>query len=244
MAKRPQAPEEIFQLFQKDMLETFPGEVEAIYLYGSGARGDFDPKRSDINFLVVLNDEGMEHIERAADLVRRWGKRGVAMPLFLTRDYIASSLDSFPIEFLNIKLSHKVVYGEDFISDLEISKEALRLQCEEQTKSKLLHLRASVLSTWNQKRPLAAFLTMTVPTFLSLFRVLLALHDHQPPKDAGAVFQQTTELYHLDEKVFEKLAALRARPSKLSLPELQSLAKSLIGQLKYLSEVIDQWKIA
>lgn len=244
MVKRPQTPEEIFQPFQKDMLETFPGEVEAIYLFGSGARGDFDPKRSDINFLVILSDEGMEHLERAANVVRRWQKHGVAVPLFLTRDYVNTSLDSFPIEFLNIKLAHKLVYGEDFISRLEINKEPLRLQCEEQTKSKLLHLRAGVLSTWDQKRSLEAFLTMTVPTFLSLFRVLLALHDHQPPKDAREVLKDTAELYHLDEAVFEKLAALRSKSYKMNLGALQSLAKSLIAQIKYLSEFIDQWKIA
>jgi predicted nucleotidyltransferase len=242
MSKRPHTPQEVFQPFQKDMLDTFGGDVEAIYLYGSGARGDYHPKRSDINFLVVLGEEGMDHIERAATIVRRWAKRGVAMPLFLTRDYINTSLDSFPIEFLNIKLAHTLVYGADFLDELDIDKEALRLQCEEQVKSKLLHLRDGVLAIWDKKAPLREFLALTIPTFLSLFRVLLAMYDHEPPKEAAAVFQQAAELYHLDESVFEQLMSLRRKSLKLNLAGVHSLAKSLIAQIKNLSEFIDQWK--
>jgi predicted nucleotidyltransferase len=242
MAKRPHSPEEVFQPFQKDMLDTFGGDVEAIYLYGSGARGDYHPKRSDINFLVVLSEEGMEHLERAAPVVRRWAKRRVAVPLFLTRDYIKTSLDSFPIDFLNIKLAHTLVYGADFLGQLEISKESLRLKCEEQAKSKLLHLRDGVLAAWGKKRPMTEFLVLTMPTFLSLFRVLLMLHDHEPPRDAHAVFQTTAELYNLDISVFEQLLALRSKSLKLKTAGLMMLAKSLIAQIKYLSEFIDQWK--
>jgi predicted nucleotidyltransferase len=241
MAKKPRSPEELFQPFQKDMLGTFGGDIEAIYLYGSGARGDYHPKRSDINFLVVLSKDGMEHLERAAPVVRRWAKRGVTMPLFLTRDYINTSLDSFPIDFLNIKLAHTLVYGEDFLSQLEISKESLRLKCEEQTKSKLLHLRDGVLAAWGKKRPMTEFLVLTVSTFLSLFRVLLMLHDHEPPRDARDVFQTTAELFNLDMSVFEKLLALRSKSLKLNVVGLMALAKSLINQIKQLSEFIDQW---
>lgn len=242
MAKRPHSPEEVFQPFQKDMLDTFGGDIEAIYLYGSGARGDYQRRRSDINFLVVLRDEVMEHLERAAPVVRRWAKRGVAMPLFLTREYINTSLDSFPIDFLNLKLAHTLVYGEDFFDQLEISKESLRLKCEEQAKSKLLHLRDGVLATWGKKQPMTEFLVVTIPTFLSLFRVLLSLHDQESPRDDRAVFSNAAELYHLDASVFEQLLALRSKSLKLSVTGSMTLAKSLIAQVKYLSEFIDQWK--
>lgn len=242
MAKKPRSPEEILQPFLDDLTGVFGSDIVSVYLFGSAASGEYDAERSDINFLVVLTEEAMERFEQAAPLVKKWAKRGVAVPLFLTRDYIESSLDSFPIEFLNIKLAHRHLYGQDFIPDLNIEKDALRLKCEEQVKSKLLHLRNGVLTAWDDARNMEIFLAMTVPTFLSLFRVLLALNDQEPPKESKAVFQETAELYQLDEGVFDRLLQLRSKSRKFTFSEIHALAKDLIAQINYLAEFVDQWK--
>ena len=40
------------------------------------------------------------------------------------------------MEFLNFKLVHHTLYGEDLLAGLEIDKKDLRLQCERELKGK------------------------------------------------------------------------------------------------------------
>ena len=84
MAKIPNRPEEIFDEFKGEYVSLFGDDLLAIILYGSGARGEYIPKKSDINFLIVLTDDGMERLGDATGLVGKWEKRSVPVPLFLT----------------------------------------------------------------------------------------------------------------------------------------------------------------
>ena len=59
MAKAPQNPEEIFSEFTNDYQKIYGTDLLSIVLYGSGARGDYIPGRSDLNFLIVLTEEGI-----------------------------------------------------------------------------------------------------------------------------------------------------------------------------------------
>jgi len=64
----------------------------------------------------------------------------------LTKADIDSSLDTFPIEFLNIKRNYTVVFGEDILEGLAFEKEFIRMQCERELKGKLLLLRAEYVN--------------------------------------------------------------------------------------------------
>ena len=103
MAKTPLKPEAIFKEITADFKNAFEDELISIILYGSGARQDYTPGRSDINFLIVLTPKGIDNLFGAVDAVVKWKKRNVATPLFMTWEDIRASLDSFPVEFLNMK---------------------------------------------------------------------------------------------------------------------------------------------
>ena len=66
----------------------------------------------------------------------------ISTPLFIARGYIQQSLDTFPLEFLNISSSYQLVFGDDILENIEFKAEDVRTQCERELKGKLLHLRA------------------------------------------------------------------------------------------------------
>ena len=80
MAKIPNKPEEIFSEITNDFKGIFGNELISIILYGSGARGDYISGISDINFLFILTQKGIEDLSRTLGLVTRWKKRNVATP--------------------------------------------------------------------------------------------------------------------------------------------------------------------
>ena len=137
MARKVKDPKEIFADITDDFKSVFGEGLVSIILYGSAASGDYIPGASDVNFAVVVSDDGIDTLDRAFGVVSKWKKRKVATPLFLTESYIHTSVDVFPIEYLNLKNNHQVVYGKDVFADLTFHREFVRLQCEREIKGKI-----------------------------------------------------------------------------------------------------------
>lgn len=243
MARNPKSPEEIFEAFTRDYRSAFQDDLISIILYGSGARGEYVPKRSDINFLIVLTQQGMEQLDKALPHIPRWRKRRVSVPLFLTMEYIESALDTYPIEFMNMHSHHQIVFGKDVLEDIEFSPKDLRLQLERELRGKLLHLRQAFLRAGNNRPMLKAILSKSLPTFFSLFSALLYLKEGEKPKATAEVFQSTAELAGLDGSLFNRLMEIKKGKLKGSKAELRETAMNYIRQIKKLVEFVDNMKI-
>lgn len=240
MAKIPERPEDVFADFKGDYTALFGDDLLAITLYGSGARGEYIPKKSDINFLIILSDNGIEHLGEAVDLVAKWQKRSIPVPLFLTKGYIESSLDSFPLEFFNIQSAYKVIYGEDTLKDLTIQKEDLRLQCERELKAKLLLLRQSFLQAHAETRQLRELVNQSLPAFISIFKALLYLKGEEIPEKHEAVIPATAKSFGLDRKLFQTLWYIKRGEEKPGREKMKEIVLNYISEIKGLSKQVDQ----
>ncbi len=170
----PQMQENI-RAFLQDILTSLPEKVLSVTLTGSCVTGDYLPGKSDINSVLVLMEITPQILDALASLGRRYGKKGLSAPLIMTPEYIERSLDVFPVEFLDLKLIHSTIHGRDFFSDLFINKSLLRLQCERELKSKLIHLHQGYISSSGKPRALKLLLTDAYPGFFPLFRAMLAI---------------------------------------------------------------------
>ena len=243
MAKIPNKPEEIFSEITNDFKGIFGNELISIILYGSGARGDYIPGISDINFLFILTQKGIEDLSRALGLVTRWKKRNVATPLFMTRDYILSSLDSFPVEFLNMKRHHVLVFGEDVLAALTFQPEHLRLQIERELKAKILHLRKGYLETEGKDKNIRQLIKISLTAFAALFHALLYLKNLEVPKAGRDVFPAAAKAFPIDADVFMKCADVKEEKDHFSSSEIQKLFKDYLKEVNRLCDIIDHLEL-
>ena len=240
MSKIPKIPEQIFEQFTYDYKQAFGENLVSIIVYGSSARGEYVYKKSDINFLIVLSEKGIEQIRKALPLIQRWQKRNVSTPLILTAQYINSSLDSFPIEFLTMKQHYQVVFGEDVFLEIKIDSKDLRLQCEREIRGKLLHLRESYLNTHGKPRMIKQLLCFSLPAFTSIFSALLYLKEVEVPVTKKGIFTLTAEVFDLDVSLFEKLLKLKENKLKLNKEKLNQLMEQYIQQIRQLTNIVDK----
>jgi predicted nucleotidyltransferase len=240
MAKAPQKPEEIFPEFTNDYQEIYGTDLLSIVLYGSGARGDYIPGRSDLNFLVILTEEGIKGLQRAFKVVAKWHKRRVATPLFMTREYIATSLDTFPLELLNIKRDYQVIWGKNPLGKIRIRKRPLRLQLEREVKGKLLQLREAFLSSEGRGRNLLAVASQSLTAFLSIFQGILYLREKETPHQRGAIIQAIATETGLAAEPFVKLLAVKEGKARLSVKKMKGLMESYIEEIRRLAFWVDQ----
>ena len=243
MSKAPGNPEDVFQAVVKDYQTIFGSDLLAFILYGSGARGEYIPQKSDINFLVLLSENGVDNLSKAFEVVSRWHKSRVNTPLFLTKNYIQVSLDVFPIEFLNLKAYYKVICGEDVLQDLTVKKEFLRLQCEREIKGKLLQLRQQFLETRGSKREIENLLARSAPTFYSIFRALLFLQDKAIPSGSKELLSFVAQETGLNSNFLLDILKIKEGSKKLTAAEAVSFMEAYIEQIKKLSAVIDEMKM-
>jgi predicted nucleotidyltransferase len=240
MAKIPKRPEEIFDEFRSDYTALFGDDLLAIVLYGSGARGEYVPKKSDLNFLIILSDDGIERLGDALDTVAKWEKRSIPVPLLLTRGYIESSLDTFPLEFFNIQSAYRVIYGEDILGDLVVKKDDLRLQCERELKAKLLLLRESFLQAHGETRQLMELIRQSLPAFISIFKALLYLKGERIPEKHEALIPTTAESFGLDGDLLKALWQIKRGEKKPGKQEIKETVLGYISEVKALSKKVDQ----
>ncbi len=240
MGKIPNRPEEIFAELKQDYVALFGDDLVAIILYGSGARGEYVPKKSDINLLIVLSDNGIERLGDATDAVAKWRKRNVRVPLVMTRGYIESSLDAFPLEFFNIKSAYQVIHGEDILEDVVIQKEDLRLQCERELKAKLLLLRESFLEANNKSHLLRELVAQSLSAFISIFKALLYLKGDEVPEKNEAVLSATIQSFGLDRETFQTLWYIKRGEKKSDRGALKEIVQKYISEIRGLSAQVDQ----
>ena len=239
MAKTAPKPEAIFEEITADFKGIFEDDLISIILYGSGARPDFQPGRSDINFLIVLSRKGIDGLLRAVEAAAKWKKRGVATPLFMTREDMRSSLDSFPVEFLNMKWQHVRVHGEDVLEGLVFPSEPLRLQIEREFKAKILHLRKGLMETEGREKPLRQLIRASLTAFAALFEAMLHLKNIEVPKTRRGIFQAAADAFAVDAALFMKCEDIREGKDRLSAAEIRTVFIHYLKEVSRISDIIE-----
>jgi predicted nucleotidyltransferase len=239
MAKIPHKPDAIFEEITTDFKAVFKGELISIILYGSGARPDYRPGKSDINFLITLTRKGIDGLFSALDVVAKWKKRNVATPLFMTREDMLSSLDSFPVEFLNMKWQHVLVYGEDVLTSLVFPPEPLRLQVEREFKAKILHLRKGFMETEGREKHIRQLIRASLTAFAALFEAMLHLKNIEVPKTRRGIIQAAAQAFAFDGAPFMKCEDVRDGKNNLSSTEIQALFINYLKEVSRASDIID-----
>ena len=239
MAKIPRDPKEIFPEIIADYKGLFGDDLTSIILYGSATGRDYRPGKSDINLLIVLSEEGIERLDNAFEMVSSWQKRKVAIPLFLTELYVESSIDVFPIEYLNFQRNHILVYGKDILKELSFSSELVRLQCEREIKGKLLLLREGFLETAGKGRPLRGLIGQSLQAFVAIFDALLYLKEKEIPPEKREAVKLTCETFDLDAGLFQKLLDIKEEKVKPHDAEIKVIFQNYLKEVRKLSKTVD-----
>ena len=207
----------------EDLLREHAANIHSFHLVGSAVIPDYNEKLSDINSVLVLKTMDLRVLAFLAPLGKKYGRKRIAAPLVMTPEYIETSLDAFPVEFLDFKLIHKTVYGRDLLQDLRITMPNLRLQCEREIKSKLIQLRQGYISSLGKQDQLAHTLVRSITGSMALFRAVVRLLGNEPPIGRQDVVARFETAAGIDAGTLGELLRLKSGGIKPSLQELQSL---------------------
>jgi hypothetical protein len=220
------------------------GDFLAAYLTGSVLTQGFEPKRSKINVLVVARQLDLTMLDALRQALPVTRKPPHFDPLFLSRVQIEKSLDTFPIEWLDIKERRMRIEGEDVFDTLEVPRHHLRLQCEHELRGKHILLRQTYLASGQDTASLGRTLREKASSFATLFRTLLRLHGETPPADTGKVIERVADLFHLDAQGLLIPHLVRTSGRRYPAEEMTALYRKFLAEIDRLVIAIDQLRVA
>lgn len=230
-----------FEAFIDDLKSTHGKNLASVILYGSAAAGDFIPAKSDYNLLIALHRIAPEDLRNAHACVREWYRMGHPVPVYFTVSELQNAADVFPIEFHQMEVARKVLYGSDVLANLKISDAFLRHQVEYELRSKLLQLRRQYIPASASVDGLKTLMSDSLASFAALFRAVLLLYGAEPPPTKHEVVALTVGKLGLDGTVFEKIFNIRENnfTGKLEDPEANDLFGRYLEQIERVIDSVD-----
>ena len=216
-----------------------PG-LHSLHLVGSAVTPDWNAERSDINTLLVLKEMDLGVLTSIAPLGRRFKKSGIAPPLVMDLGYVNSSLDVFPMEFLEMRLIHETVLGEDILASVAIDRGDLRRQCEREIKSRLIGLRQGYLRALGEPKALTEALVRFLAGYQPLARGILVLLGKEPPLRRGEAFAALEVALGPDAGVFVEMLALKEGRTNPNAAGVRDLFERCHKATERLGRIVDE----
>ncbi len=209
--------------------------AEAVYLYDSMFKAGSNSEVDSIKLLIVLNTAeptALVGVKKSHEsLVRKVKNRCEVQYQIFSVEPMLSSLDIFPIEFLELSFSRDLVIGRDILADVTIGSANLRQECEFYLRTHVLKLKEGFVrsSMSNSELIRASF-----PFILSIFKYLLTLLGQEKSKSSTESITVLAERLNFRASVFSDI--LR----DINSPECGVHLFDYISELESITVQVDQ----
>lgn len=240
------------------MLERLVGELRHLFdenlvsvcVYGSVAFRDdttqgVSGKPDNINVMVIVRTLNHFDLKKAASILKWWEHAAHALPIFMTEQEWRRSADIFALEYADIRDNHRIVYGEDLYSAVQVDSTSLRLICELELHRLLIRLRQQFLLHQESAKTLQTVLEHNLNSLAALFRGIVRLEQHGQavPQAADAVFDALkAHIPEYDPAPFHRVAQLKSHQLKgFRGTEVFTLYQQVLQQTERVCHYVDSW---
>lgn len=210
----------------------------SVVVYGSAAREDFHEQFSDVNLLIVLRDLPAGSFASLSEVLRWWSRdEKLRPPLVMTLEELRESADVFAIELIDIKRSHKTLFGDDVVAGIDVPMNLHRIEVEHELRTTLLRLRHHFLLGSDSDDELRAVLAKSVTSVMTLFRHALIAVGKDPSHEKARVLQPTSEVFGADVSSLQ--AVLELRTDGRHSEEVRELYHAYMGAIQKVAHELD-----
>lgn len=233
--KIPPAVQRAVGEFADEVIAMYGESLVSMIAFGSAVTGDYDPGESDVNLLVVHASLDIEDLERVGALSRRWLRKQMLAPRFLSKRNFDDYILHFQVDLLAMRGASAVLWGQDLLADAVTRPTELRWQSTYEIKAMRLRIKQQYWRVTGDQSAMRAVLVQRFTSLTHLMRAALALGGlPAPPRRADVL---TAAVMHLgiDQKLVETVTRLRQTGST---PDRETLV-ALFGDLLEAIRAVD-----
>jgi predicted nucleotidyltransferase len=236
----PSSIQEAVGSFVEEVLRLYGSDLTSILAFGSAVTGDYDPGESDVNLLVVHGTLDIDDLERVASLSRRWLRRRLLAPRFLSKRNVDDYVRHFPVDVLAMRGATAVLLGEDLLAGAALDPHALRWQSTYEIKAMRLRIKQQFWRVEGDARALRAVLVQRFTSLTHLMRAALALRGLPAPPRRGDVIHAAVTHLGLDPKLPAAVAELRRNRGTPARAALVTLFGDLMDAIRAVDAAISE----
>jgi hypothetical protein len=222
--------------------DAFGTQLRSVVLYGSVARDEHVPERSDTNLLVLLAEIEPVGLAEAAPRARTAIEALDAPPMILGWDDWTRAADAFAIELADMKDAHVVLHGENPLDGLAVETRALRLQAERELRGWLVRLHTAMLLLAESPDELGALLVAGLPGLATYLRAALRLAGRPVPGDMRGVLTTGATLVGTSADALLRVLHARTTATSLAAPIDRPLVAGYDAAARRVAEFIDRFE--
>jgi hypothetical protein len=225
--------------FVKSLQESLGTKLHSVLLYGSAAAGDFLPGVSGKDILIVAQPLGQTELSAIAPHLLLWERAGNPLPELFTPGELATSLDVFPIELLDMQQSRRLLFGADPLSGIAIDMDDYRRQLEHELKTRLLQLRRSYIAATGDEPRLARLMGASLSTFLVLMRASLRLYNDPVGAEKSDAIDRLAKHVQFDPQPLKDVLEYKKRQAAPAPGEVESLFSRYLASIERIVHAVD-----
>lgn len=239
LAHLPSKSRDVALGFAKSIETAFASNLISVMLFGSAAGGEFIEGKSDINILIVLQKVGAGELDLIIKAAKAYTKKGLAIPLVFDKNHIATSLDTFPIEFSDMRKRHILLFGTDPLEGAGIETKNLRYQCERELKSIIINLRRGYLQSGGRKDNIQTLLENSLSSVIAACRGMVYLSAKTPSDSIDMLIEEVKSIYNIEPEAIKRVWHLKKGKSN-GKTELTSLLDDYNSEIAKLAATVDK----
>jgi predicted nucleotidyltransferase len=215
--------------------------LKSVILYGSAVAGEHIAKKSDYNVLVVLDAVPLDRLAAVGAVLRAWNEAGNPAPMTFTSAEWRASADVFPMEYADILERHRVLYGDDVTSGVDVARSDLRLQVEQQALGKLLHLRRGAMAAGEDSNGQIKLMEASLSAIMVVFRGVSRLAGEVPSQDYATLSAFVAQLAGFDAGPFQRVVEHVRGTNKIKRDESRTVLAGYMAGMETLSAWTDRY---
>jgi hypothetical protein len=214
------------------------GQDYSAVLYGSAARGDFVPGRSNVNLMLVMDQVTPAILRSLGRAFAGWRKGTPEPPLLLSRAEWTRATDAFPIEITDMRTSYQVLRGADPLDGVTVDPTDLRKALEREFRGKLLRLRQGYAGYAPDPAALGKLGLQSAATILVLLRGVLTLSGRSVPQDPLEVASAAaTTIGFEGEHLLHVVRHRTDREWRCQAPEFENYMKAVEDSARFVDQL-------
>jgi hypothetical protein len=219
-----------------DLRRVFGTRLHSVLAYGvDGQRRDEQP----LHTLALVEHVTFDDLAACAPAADTWGRRGLAVPLVISRDEFLRTLDVFPLEYDEIITDHIVIEGVNPFTAVRVPESDLRRAIELQAKSHLIHLREGFLESGRNPKAIARLVAASAPAFRTLLANIARLNGHAAGSD-DAIAESAARTMNLDGPTLREVFASPTAATAAVDPS--ALLSRYIAAVEEIWRYVDRWR--
>lgn len=245
MPSAPQTPSPIpapveaaLQQFCSALHAALGDQLLSVLLYGGLAKGEFIAQSSDVNVLVVLRQVTVDLLDRMIPAIDQARLEIRLSLLTLAQSDLEVSSDVFPTKFLDIQRHHRLLFGQQVLGKLEITRDRLRRQCAREIQNLLLRLRQFYLQRSRRPELIEGTLKRVLSPFLANLATVVELKTGAAPSSKADVIQAAPGL-GVNEAIVRDLLSLKRGELKPDAAGLRRLYADFLAAVEASARVVE-----